>query len=72
MVASVPELTIRTCSILGTNSHIFFASVISIVLLIAGTVSVLTLPSAQYPEITPPTVEVKATYPGANAQVVAR
>ena len=48
-----------------------FASVISIVLLIAGTVSVLTLPSAQYPEITPPTVEVKATYPGANAQVVA-
>lgn len=48
-----------------------FASVISIVLLIAGTVSVLTLPSAQYPEITPPTVEVKATYPGANAKVVA-
>ena len=48
-----------------------FASVISIVLLIAGTVSVLTLPSAQYPDITPPTVEVKATYPGANAQVVA-
>ncbi|RLA21722.1 MAG: hydrophobe/amphiphile efflux-1 family RND transporter [Gammaproteobacteria bacterium] len=48
-----------------------FAAVISIVLLIAGIVSVLTLPSAQYPEITPPTVEVKATYPGANAQVIA-
>ena len=48
-----------------------FASVISIVLLIAGIVSVLSLPSAQYPEITPPTVEVKASYPGANAQVVA-
>ncbi len=48
-----------------------FASVISIVLLIAGTVSVLTLPSAQYPEITPPTVVVKAIYPGANAQVIA-
>ncbi|NOR80640.1 MAG: multidrug efflux RND transporter permease subunit [Methyloprofundus sp.] len=48
-----------------------FASVISIVLLIAGVVSVLTLPTAQYPEITPPTVEVKATYPGANAQVIA-
>src|ERR1700758_1152820 len=30
-----------------------------------------TLPIAQYPEITPPTVEVSATYPGANAQVVA-
>ncbi|BCG64065.1 MAG: membrane fusion protein, multidrug efflux system [Methyloprofundus sp.] len=48
-----------------------FASVISIVLLIAGIVSVLTLPSAQYPEITPPTVTVTATYPGANAQVIA-
>ncbi len=48
-----------------------FASVISIVLLIAGLVSVGTLPIAQYPEITPPTVEVKATYPGANAEVVA-
>lgn len=48
-----------------------FASVISIVLLIAGLVSALTLPSAQYPEITPPTVQVKATYPGANAQVIA-
>lgn len=47
-----------------------FASVISIVLLIAGLVSVMTLPIAQYPEITPPTVEVKASYPGANAQVV--
>ncbi len=48
-----------------------FASVISIVLLIAGIISVLTLPSAQYPEITPPTVTVTATYPGANAQVIA-
>ena len=48
-----------------------FASVISIVLVIAGLVSLGTLPIAQYPEITPPTVEVKATYPGANAEVVA-
>jgi hydrophobe/amphiphile efflux-1 (HAE1) family protein len=48
-----------------------FASVISIVLVIAGLVSMGTLPIAQYPEITPPTVEVKATYPGANAKVVA-
>ena len=48
-----------------------FAGVISIVLLIAGLVSVGALPIAQYPEITPPTVEVKATYPGANAEVVA-
>ena len=48
-----------------------FASVISIVIVMAGAISVGVLPIAQYPEITPPTVEVKATYPGANAPVVA-
>jgi HAE1 family hydrophobic/amphiphilic exporter-1 len=48
-----------------------FASVISILIILAGAVSVGLLPIAQYPEITPPTVEVKASYPGANAQVVA-
>jgi HAE1 family hydrophobic/amphiphilic exporter-1 len=51
--------------------HPIFASVISIVIVIAGLVSVGALPIAQFPEIVPPTVEVKATYPGANAQVVA-
>jgi HAE1 family hydrophobic/amphiphilic exporter-1 len=51
--------------------HPIFASVISIVIVIAGAVAVGVLPIAQYPEITPPTVEVKATYPGANATVVA-
>ncbi|MFB3089087.1 MAG: efflux RND transporter permease subunit, partial [Acidiferrobacterales bacterium] len=48
-----------------------FASVISIVIVIAGAITLGGLPVAQYPEITPPTVEVSATYPGANAQVVA-
>jgi HAE1 family hydrophobic/amphiphilic exporter-1 len=48
-----------------------FATVLSIVILIAGGVTVATLPVAQYPEITPPTVEVKATYPGANPLVLA-
>src|SRR5207302_5575542 len=48
-----------------------FASVLSIVVTLAGGIAVFTLPVAQYPEITPPTVEVYATYPGANAQVVA-
>src|SRR5207245_7099895 len=48
-----------------------FASVLSIVITLAGGIAVFTLPIAQYPEITPPTVEVSATYPGANAQVVA-
>src|SRR3954463_4971149 len=48
-----------------------FASVLSIVITLAGGIAVWTLPIAQYPEITPPTVEVSAYYPGANAQVVA-
>ncbi|ADG68121.1 transporter, hydrophobe/amphiphile efflux-1 (HAE1) family [Planctopirus limnophila DSM 3776] len=48
-----------------------FASVLSIVITLAGGIAVFTLPITQYPEITPPTVEVSAIYPGANAQVVA-
>ncbi|RTZ94080.1 MAG: hydrophobe/amphiphile efflux-1 family RND transporter, partial [Deltaproteobacteria bacterium] len=47
-----------------------FSAVIAIVILIAGAVSIKGLPVAQYPEITPPTVQVTASYPGANAQVV--
>jgi multidrug efflux pump len=48
-----------------------FASVLSIVVVLGGTIAWFTLPVAQYPEIAPPTVEVSAYYPGANAQVVA-
>src|SRR2546422_6991126 len=48
-----------------------FASVLSIMVTLAGSVALWSLPVAQYPEITPPTVEVSASYPGANAQVVA-
>src|SRR6516165_9092398 len=48
-----------------------FATVLSVVVTLAGGIAVWTLPVAQYPEITPPTVEVSAFYPGANAQVVA-
>jgi multidrug efflux pump subunit AcrB len=48
-----------------------FAAVLSIIITLAGGIAVWTLPVAQYPEITPPTVEVSASYPGANAQVVA-
>jgi multidrug efflux pump subunit AcrB len=48
-----------------------FASVLSIVIVLGGLVALATLPIAQYPEITPPTVEVSASYPGANAEVVA-
>ena len=48
-----------------------FSSVVSIVIVIAGLVTLGTLPIAQYPEITPPTVEVSAVYPGASASVIA-
>jgi multidrug efflux pump len=48
-----------------------FASVLSIVIVLGGSIALFTLPVAQYPDITPPTVEVSAAYPGANAQVVA-
>src|ERR1700687_209762 len=48
-----------------------FASVLSIIVTLAGGIALFSLPIAQYPEITPPTVEVYAVYPGANAEVVA-
>ncbi len=48
-----------------------FASVLSIVIVIAGLVTFRALPIAQYPDILPPTVTVAATYPGASARVVA-
>jgi hydrophobe/amphiphile efflux-1 (HAE1) family protein len=47
-----------------------FASVLSIVFVLAGAVSVFSLPVAQYPDVTPPTVVVTALYPGANALTV--
>lgn len=47
-----------------------FATVISIVIVIAGLVSQTSLPVSKFPEITPPTIQVTAFYPGANAQVV--
>src|SRR5438093_9322124 len=47
-----------------------FATVISVVITLAGFVAMWTLPIAQYPEVTPPTVLVTALYPGANARTV--
>ena len=57
-------------------SHFFidrpiFASVISIVIVIVGAVTLVRLPIAQYPEIAPPTINVQGQYPGASADVVA-
>src|SRR3954466_15030100 len=56
-------------------SHFFidrpiFASVLSIIFVLAGGVAVFTLPVAQYPDVAPPTVQVTAYYPGANANTV--
>lgn len=48
-----------------------FATVLSIVIVILGGVSMVGLPIAQYPEVVPPTVQVSAIYPGANAKTVA-
>lgn len=57
-------------------SHFFIdrpilSSVPSIIITLIGMVAVYALPVAQYPEITPPTVQVSCSYPGASAQVVA-
>ena len=46
------------------------ASVISILIVIAGLIGLATLPVEQYPDIAPPTVMVRATYPGASAETV--
>lgn len=47
-----------------------FAIVISLIITIVGAISMFTLPVARYPEITPPQVQVSATYTGASASVV--
>lgn len=49
-----------------------FSTVIAILMVIAGLITVKTLPVAQFPDITPPTVMVSASYPGADAETVAK
>jgi HAE1 family hydrophobic/amphiphilic exporter-1 len=56
-------------------SHFFierpiFATVLSVFVTLVGAAAYFTLPVAQYPEIAPPTIEVRASYPGASAEVV--
>src|SRR5215471_14096858 len=48
------------------------STVVSIILLILGGLSIFTLPISLFPDIAPPSVLVQATYPGANSEVVAR
>jgi multidrug efflux pump len=47
-----------------------FAWVISIIIMLAGALSIFKLPIAQYPEVAPPAVSISASYPGASAQTV--
>ena len=47
-----------------------FAWVIAILVMLAGTISLIQLPIAQYPTIAPPAVEIQVNYPGANAETV--
>jgi len=49
-----------------------FATVLSLLLLVAGGAALFVLPIDQYPSITPPTVQVNAVYPGANAETIAQ
>jgi len=48
-----------------------FAGVLSSIILIAGLIALPNLPISEYPEVVPPTVVVKASYPGANPEVIA-
>ena len=47
-----------------------FSGVISIVIVLMGAIAIFSLPVEQYPDIAPPTINVWATYPGANAETV--
>jgi multidrug efflux pump len=49
-----------------------FASVLSIIIVLAGLAAAFQLPVAQYPQIAPPTVTITASYPGANAETLAK
>ena len=56
-------------------SHIFikrpiFAAVLSVLVLIVGALAYVSLPISQFPDVAPPTVEVVAMYPGANARTL--
>lgn len=46
------------------------AGVVSIVLMLAGILSITALPITQYPQVTPPQIVVRASYPGASAEVM--
>lgn len=47
-----------------------FAWVIAILIMMAGAIAIRTLPVAQYPDVAPPSVQIKATYTGASADTL--
>src|SRR5438270_4271487 len=63
----------RSCRMISRFfiDHPVFANVIALITMLLGAVAIWVLPVEQYPQVTPPTVQVRAVYPGANAQVVA-
>ena len=48
-----------------------FAGVLSVLVFLAGLISIFNLPVSEYPDVVPPSVVVRATYPGANPKVIA-
>ena len=57
-------------------SHFFirrpiFAGVLSIIIFVLGLIAMLRLPISEYPEVVPPTIVVRATYPSANPKTIA-
>src|ERR671919_1386074 len=48
-----------------------FAAVVSIFIVILGGIAYWSLPAAQYPDVVPPTIVVRASYPGASPEVIA-
>src|SRR3978361_1734481 len=48
-----------------------FAGVLSVLIFLAGLISLLAMPISEYPDVVPPSVVVRATYPGANPKVIA-
>src|SRR5690606_2641414 len=58
-------------------SHIFiqrpiFAAVLSVLILLVGSLAYFSLPTSQFPDVAPPTIEVTASYPGANAKTLSQ
>ena len=48
-----------------------FAGVLSIIIFLAGAIAITRLPVSEYPDVVPPSIVVRATYPGANPKVIA-